>query len=166
MDQRVRIRDKKCSLFGKLGVLCFIVTSVLRVALLPYYQRLDKIMSLSAIQMEWNANGLHLRALGNFRNLKRTQKNNEKLKIIRNEIIHITKKIFESHTKRNSNCIPFKRLLNLEGKHVILLLGILLFIYFGQLFLMLKVNFLLRKIFHGNLNEAFSSNRTASFRFP
>ena len=147
MDQRVRIRDKKCSFFGKFSVLCFIVTSVLRVALLPYYQSLDKIMSLSAIQMEWNANGLHLRALGNFRNLKRTQKNNQKLKIIRNEIIHIKKKIFESHTKRNSNCIPFKRLLNLEGKHVILLLGILLFIYFGQLFFNAKGQFPLKENF-------------------
>ena len=28
---------KKCSFFGKFGVLCFLVTSVLRLALLPYY---------------------------------------------------------------------------------------------------------------------------------
>ena len=30
---------KKCSLFGIFGVLCFLVTSVLRFALLPYYRR-------------------------------------------------------------------------------------------------------------------------------
>ena len=30
---------KKCSFFGKFGVLCFLVTPVLRFALLPYYQR-------------------------------------------------------------------------------------------------------------------------------
>ena len=29
---------KKCSFFGKFGVLCFLVTSVLRFALLPYYR--------------------------------------------------------------------------------------------------------------------------------
>ena len=28
---------KKCSIFGKFGMLCFLVTSVLRFALLPYY---------------------------------------------------------------------------------------------------------------------------------
>ena len=31
---------KKCSFFGKLGVLCFLVTSVLRFDLLPYYRRI------------------------------------------------------------------------------------------------------------------------------
>ena len=31
--------DKKCSFCGKLGVLCFLVTSILRLALLPYYRR-------------------------------------------------------------------------------------------------------------------------------
>ena len=31
---------KKYSFFGKLGVLCFLVTSVLRYALLPYYRRI------------------------------------------------------------------------------------------------------------------------------
>ena len=31
---------KKCSFFGKFGVLCFIVTPVLRFALLPYYRQL------------------------------------------------------------------------------------------------------------------------------
>ena len=30
---------KKCSLFGKFGVLCILVTSVLRFALLSYYRR-------------------------------------------------------------------------------------------------------------------------------
>ena len=30
---------KKCSFFGKFSVLYFLVTSVLRFALLPYYQR-------------------------------------------------------------------------------------------------------------------------------
>ena len=33
------IRGKKCSFFGKFGVLCFLVTSVLKFPLLPYYQR-------------------------------------------------------------------------------------------------------------------------------
>ena len=32
--------DEKCSLFGIFGVLCFLVTPVLRFALLPYCQRL------------------------------------------------------------------------------------------------------------------------------
>ena len=31
---------KKCSFFGKFGVLCFLKTPVLRFALLPYYRRL------------------------------------------------------------------------------------------------------------------------------
>ena len=31
---------KKCWFFGKFDVLCFLVTSVLRFALLPYYQRI------------------------------------------------------------------------------------------------------------------------------
>ena len=31
---------KKCSFFGKFGQLCFLVTSVLRFALLPYYRRI------------------------------------------------------------------------------------------------------------------------------
>ena len=35
----VRIRGKKCSFFGKSGVLCFPETPVLRFALLPYYRR-------------------------------------------------------------------------------------------------------------------------------
>ena len=32
-------KDKKCSFFGKLGMLCFLETSVLRFALLPYYRQ-------------------------------------------------------------------------------------------------------------------------------
>ena len=32
-------RGKKCSFFGKSGVLCFLGTPVLRFAFLPYYQR-------------------------------------------------------------------------------------------------------------------------------
>ena len=31
---------KKCSFFGKFGVLCFLETPVLRFALLPYYRRI------------------------------------------------------------------------------------------------------------------------------
>ena len=30
---------KKCSFFGKVGVLCFLETPVLRLALLPYYRQ-------------------------------------------------------------------------------------------------------------------------------
>ena len=36
----VRIRGKKCSFFGKFGVLYFLVTPVLRFTLLPYYRRI------------------------------------------------------------------------------------------------------------------------------
>ena len=38
---RVRVRNegKKCSFFGKFGVLCFLETPVLRFVLLPYYQQ-------------------------------------------------------------------------------------------------------------------------------
>ena len=36
--------DKKCSFFGKFGVFCFLVTSVLRFFLLHFYQRLDVVM--------------------------------------------------------------------------------------------------------------------------
>ena len=32
--------SKKCSFFGKFGVICFLVTLVLRFTLLPYYRRL------------------------------------------------------------------------------------------------------------------------------
>ena len=34
---------KKCSLFGKFGVLCFLETPALRFALLPYYRRTHRI---------------------------------------------------------------------------------------------------------------------------
>ena len=34
--------NKKCSFFGKFGVLCFLKTPVLRFALLPYYRRIHK----------------------------------------------------------------------------------------------------------------------------
>ena len=34
---------KKCSFFGKLGVLCFLETPLLRFALLPYYRRLTHL---------------------------------------------------------------------------------------------------------------------------
>ena len=33
---------KKCSFFEKFGVLCFLVTPVLKFALLPYYQRIQR----------------------------------------------------------------------------------------------------------------------------
>ena len=36
---------KKCSFFGKFGVLCFLETSVLRFALLPYYPRNTDILN-------------------------------------------------------------------------------------------------------------------------
>ena len=35
---------KKCSFFGKFGVVCFLVTSILRFALLPYYRRIIDIL--------------------------------------------------------------------------------------------------------------------------
>ena len=35
---------KKCSFFGKFGELCFLVTSVLRFALLPHYRRIVQYM--------------------------------------------------------------------------------------------------------------------------
>ena len=34
--------EKKCSFFEKLGVLCFLVTPILRFALLPCYQQIFK----------------------------------------------------------------------------------------------------------------------------
>ena len=34
---------KKCSFFGKFGVLCFLQTAVLRFAILPYYRRVIRI---------------------------------------------------------------------------------------------------------------------------
>ena len=39
---RMRIRGKKCSIFGKFGVLYFLVTSILRFALLPHYLWIQK----------------------------------------------------------------------------------------------------------------------------
>ena len=33
------VQGKKCSFSGKFGVLCFLETPVLRIALLPYYRR-------------------------------------------------------------------------------------------------------------------------------
>ena len=36
---------KKCSFFEKFGVLCFLATSVLRFVLLPYYRRIQDILS-------------------------------------------------------------------------------------------------------------------------
>ena len=40
MDKHVLVsRGEKCSFFGKFGVLWFLVTPILRFALLPYYRR-------------------------------------------------------------------------------------------------------------------------------
>ena len=42
---------KKCSFFGKFGMLCFLETPVLRFALLPYYRRYisrDEFIALTA----------------------------------------------------------------------------------------------------------------------
>ena len=39
----VHIRGKKCSFFGKFGVLCFLETLILRFALLPYYRRSKEV---------------------------------------------------------------------------------------------------------------------------
>ena len=48
---------KKCLFFGKFGVLCFLVTSVLRFALLPYYWReqrfREKLLQKSKILRSW-----------------------------------------------------------------------------------------------------------------
>ena len=41
---------KKCSFFQQFGVLCFLVTRVLRFALLPYYWRITK----NRFSLEWN----------------------------------------------------------------------------------------------------------------
>ena len=43
--------DKKCSFSGKFDVLCFIVTSVLRFALLPYYRRPGNLQDQIGITM-------------------------------------------------------------------------------------------------------------------
>ena len=42
---------KKCSLFGKFGVLSFLETPVLRFALLPYYCRIERLLSMKD---RWN----------------------------------------------------------------------------------------------------------------
>ena len=46
---------KKCSFFGKFGVICFLVTSVLRLTLLTYYRRLTEdrtcYMTISEIRI-------------------------------------------------------------------------------------------------------------------
>ena len=47
--------DKKCSFFGKFGVLCFLETPVLRFALLRYYRRFALIDEYSE-EFEFNAN--------------------------------------------------------------------------------------------------------------
>ena len=47
---RLVVRGKKCSIFGKFGVLCFLVTSVLRFALLRYYRQIVWTVFLSS---EW-----------------------------------------------------------------------------------------------------------------
>ena len=47
-DTHVRVKmyhvriTGKCSFFGKFGVVCFLVISVLRFAPLPYYRRIDR----------------------------------------------------------------------------------------------------------------------------
>ena len=41
------LRGKKWSFFGKLGVLCFLATSVLRFAVLPYYRRIKVNLNLN-----------------------------------------------------------------------------------------------------------------------
>ena len=43
-------RCKKCSFFGKSGVLCFLETPVLRFALLPYYRFKSKLERIKRIQ--------------------------------------------------------------------------------------------------------------------
>ena len=40
---------KKCSFFGKFGVLCFLETFVLRFALLPYYRRYRPQVNVAAM---------------------------------------------------------------------------------------------------------------------
>ena len=42
---------KKCSFFRKFGVICFLVTSVLRFALLPYYRRFT--FTLLSMLLQW-----------------------------------------------------------------------------------------------------------------
>ena len=40
---------KKCSFFGKFGVLCFLETPVLRFALLRYYRRVTSVMKTASV---------------------------------------------------------------------------------------------------------------------
>ena len=51
---RVRIRGRKCSFFGKFSVLWFLVTPVLRVALLSYYQW------FAVLRLRWLLHIFHL----------------------------------------------------------------------------------------------------------
>ena len=45
--------NKKCSFFRKFGELCFLVTSVLRIALLVYHRRLDEFLWDILIYLNW-----------------------------------------------------------------------------------------------------------------
>ena len=62
----VRIRGKKCSFFGKFGVLCFLETPVLRFALLPYYRRKSETLFFFVCsggglpKQYWNSDADHL----------------------------------------------------------------------------------------------------------
>ena len=57
--------SKKCSFFGKFGVLCFLETPVLRFALLPYYRQVVKVcwlntsITLSSRRRSVKDNGIH-----------------------------------------------------------------------------------------------------------
>ena len=57
---------KKCSFFGKFGVPCFLITSPLRFALLPYCQRLTEgftyFKTISEIRLCWKLKIWRLRA--------------------------------------------------------------------------------------------------------
>ena len=55
---------KKCSFFGKFSVFCFLKTSVLRFALLPYYRRVAKMLTLywTLSQMTLHYRHYYLRA--------------------------------------------------------------------------------------------------------
>ena len=52
---RTPTEDKKCSFFGKFGVLCFLETSVLRFGLSPYYRQIchkSKILTLEGVHFD------------------------------------------------------------------------------------------------------------------
>ena len=49
---------KKCSFFGKFGVLCFLETPVLRFALMPYYRRIDLKWFENFEAVDWMCSGL------------------------------------------------------------------------------------------------------------